>query len=334
MDPVDKTALRAAVLIHEQLAGGQRQDSPICLPEYSWNNIQRLRRQIDRARQRGWQRAARRLTEDLAGALDDCRRQLENAFRVLQSHPSKRRVSSASEIYRDILALYDEFEEVEIDLDEHTLSVTTDRIVLEDINFGRFEIRLDWRRLAEVLPYRVVALDPNPAAKSEDITHPHVQDEQLCEGDGHPAVQSALSQCRLHDFFLLISQLLYTYGRGSAYVELSNWYGVPCQDCGDSVDEDNQYSCDRCGGTLCSSCSISCHGCDNGFCSGCVGPCCRCGGEFCSSCLKRCPVCRQQFCEECREGGLCHACHQKQQEEDPENDPSEDARNEPVVIPA
>jgi hypothetical protein len=131
MDPIHKTALRAAVLIHEQLGSGPHQDSRVCLPEYSWNNLQRLRRQIGRARQRGWQRAARRLTEDLAGVLEDCRRQLDNAIHVLQSHPPQGRVSSASDIYRDILALYDEFEEVEIDLDEHRLSVTTDPIVLD-----------------------------------------------------------------------------------------------------------------------------------------------------------------------------------------------------------
>ena len=49
--------MRAAVLIHERLAGSKSQDVPLYLPEYSWNNIQRLRRQIDMARQRGWQAA-------------------------------------------------------------------------------------------------------------------------------------------------------------------------------------------------------------------------------------------------------------------------------------
>ncbi len=292
MDPINKTALRAAVLIHEQQAGGKHHDLPIYLPEYTWNNIQRLRRQIGRARERGWHRAAAQLTEDLAGTLDDCRRELENASRALQSCHPKRHVSSASDIYRDLLALYDEFEDVNIDLDKHVLSVTTDRIVLEYIRFGRFEIRLDWRRLGDAQPYRVVALDPNPAARRDDVTHPHVQDEQLCEGEGRAAIQAALAECRLHDFFLLISQLLHTYGKGSAYVELENWDGIPCDDCGDSIDEDSRYYCDRCGSTLCGSCSISCHGCDNGFCSDCVSSCCRCGQEFCSSCLETCPVCR------------------------------------------
>jgi len=79
MDPIKKTTLRAAVLIHEQLAGDKRQDVPICLPEYSWNKTQQLRHQIDLASRRGWHGAAARLTEDLAGAMDGCRRELENS---------------------------------------------------------------------------------------------------------------------------------------------------------------------------------------------------------------------------------------------------------------
>ena len=179
---------------------------------------------------------------------------------------------------------------MDIDLDEHELSVTTDRIVLEGVFLGPFEIRLDWQRSASSSPYRVVALDPNPAAKSDDITHPHVQDEQLCEGDGRTAIRAALAECRLYDFFLLVSQLLHTYGRGSAYVELGDWDGVPCEDCGDSVDEDDRYYCDRCDATLCGECSVSCHGCGDAFCSGCLGPCAACGCEYCSSAWRRARV--------------------------------------------
>ena len=52
MNPINKTAIRAAVLIHERLAGDPCHDLPIYLPEYTWNNIQQLRRYIDRARRR------------------------------------------------------------------------------------------------------------------------------------------------------------------------------------------------------------------------------------------------------------------------------------------
>lgn len=331
MESLNKTALRAAVLIREQLSDGPRHEQPLYLPEYSWNNIHQLRRQIDRAHDRGWHRAAARLTEDLADAVGECRRQLENASRVLESRPSKPKASSVSDVYHDIVALDNEFEEVDMDIAEHTLSVTTDRIVLDYVHLGRFEIKLDWRRLGDSQPYRVVALDPNPAAKSEDITHPHVQDEQLCEGEGRTAIQAALAEGRLYDFYLLVSQTLHTYAQGSAYVELDAWDGTPCDECGDSTNEENRYCCDHCGSTLCVNCVITCHACYGSFCSDCIGPCCRCGRDYCSSCLAKCPVCHKQFCEDCREGGLCLACHQKQRNQETENDsPSNDTIGQPA----
>ena len=334
MDPMKKTALRAAVLIHEQLAGGTRQEVPIYLHEHSWENIQQLRRQIDLANRRGWHRAAARRTEDLACAIDGCRREPKNALRGLQSRPAQRHVASASDIYRDILALGDEFEAVDIDLGEHELSVTTDRIMLEGMDFGPFEVRLDWHLLGSSSAYRVVALDPNPAAKNEDVTHPHVQDGSLCEGEGRSAVQAALADCRLYDFFLLVSRLLHTYGRGSAYVELSDWHGVPCEDCGESVDEDDRYYCRRCDAVLCSGCSTTCQACEEPFCSGCLSTCVTCGGDYCSSCLETCRACRRLVCEDCRKNGLCQQCHENQDHEEHEHDPSEEARNEPIAVPA
>jgi hypothetical protein len=342
MDPINpskKIALRAAVLIHEQLAGDKRQDVPICLPEYSWSKIPQLRRQIDLANRHGWHRAAARRTEDLACAMDGCRRELENGVRVLQVRQRDRPVASASEIYRDILALGDEFEAVDIDPGEHKLSVTTDRIVLEEVNLGPFEIRLDWHLLGSSPAYRVVALDPNPAAKNEDVTHPHVQDGSLCEGEGRSAVQAALAECRLYDFFLLVSRLLHTYGRGSAYVELSDWHGVPCEDCGEYVDEDDRYYCRRCDAVLCSGCSAACGACGEPFCSGCLGTCAACDQEYCSSCLETCRACRKPVCEDCREDGLCRQCrenqdHENQDHEEHEHDPSEEDRNSAVAVPA
>ena len=335
MDPINKKALRAAVLIHEHLAGGNRHDAALYLPEYSWHNIQQLRRRIELARRRSWHRAAARTTEVLTRALDDCHRNLENALRTLQSCPVEQPVASASDIYRDILALCEEFDEVDIHLDEHAISVTTDYIVLEHVNLGRFQVRLDWKLLGCCSqPYGIVARDPHPAAARDDVTHPHVQDGQLCEGEGRLAIHAALVECRLFDFFLMVNQLLHTYGQGSAYVELDRWNGVPCDDCGDSVNEDDRYCCHRYEATLCSSCSVSCQDCGDSYCSGCLGTCAACGYEHCSSCLATCPVCRKRFCEDCREDNICLSCHQEQRNAESEHDPSENARNEPVAARA
>jgi hypothetical protein len=132
----------------------------------------------------------------MAEAIRRCHRDLETALRTVEAHSTSRVLRSPSEIYRDILALHAEFDEVEIDFDAHELRVTTDAIVLSDIDLGRFDIRLDWQRLGGPHPYRVVARDPNPSTAKSDVPHPHVQDETLCEGEGRAAIQAALAQCR------------------------------------------------------------------------------------------------------------------------------------------
>jgi hypothetical protein len=147
MERMHKTALRAAVLIRGQLAAPRLPGATLPLPQYAWNAAQQLQRQIERAQQRGWLRAAARLTEDLSSTLDDCRRGLERALGDIQSQPDPSPVPPAADIYRELLALQDEFEETAIDLEQHEVCVTTGPISLEDVYLGRFEVRLDWRRL-------------------------------------------------------------------------------------------------------------------------------------------------------------------------------------------
>ena len=194
---------------------------------------------------------------------------------------SPKHLPTESEIFREILAVQDEFGEVEIDLAEGELAITTDPIVLDDTHLGPFQIRLDIGRLAGRQPYRVVALEPNPAAANEAVTHPHVQDERLCEGDGRAAIESALNAGRLCDFFLIVSRLLGTYARGSAYIELSAWLGIRCQDCGSLTYDDDRCHCDRCDADLCGECCLSCHGCERGLCSDCMSTCQCCGEHYC-----------------------------------------------------
>src|SRR5690606_3706651 len=97
------------------------------------------------------------------------------------------------------------------------VTVVTDDIQLEGIPLGPFKIKLDWSRLGDSQPYEVIAVEANPASSSDDVTHPHVQDNRLCEGDGRQALQKALAQGRLFDFFVLVRQILTTYNPSSAY---------------------------------------------------------------------------------------------------------------------
>src|SRR5262249_1962303 len=144
------------------------------------------------------------------------------------------------------------------------------RIVLEDIELGRFQICLNWRRSHSTLSYRIVALDPNPAACNGDVTHPHVNGEHVCEGDGHLPIARALAEGRLLDLFVIVDRLLHTYAPGRAYVELSSWQGNPCHDCGSIMDEEDYSSCRRCEALLCCDCGFGCSACEQFYCGGCT----------------------------------------------------------------
>lgn len=326
MNEQKRMAIRAAVLIGEHVSGRGTQSDTIRLPEHSWQQVQRLKRQAVLANERGWHLAERTLLHDLTDSLRRFQYEVEGSVRQVETHRKPRPEVSPAEIYRDILAVQQEFEGCEIDLGSHEFSVTTDPIVLEDITFGRFKVCLNWNQIGTCRqPYRVVALDPHPAARNQDVTHPHVQDEQLCEGDGRAAIASALTDCRLYDFFTLVSQVLHSYGKGSAFVETDKWNGILCDGCGDTMDEEDRYCCQHCGNTLCPSCVLSCQHCQDSYCSECLGQCAACGDDHCSSCLAPCSACGKRFCDDCLEEDLCRSCFEKTQDEDQDDDPADDS---------
>ncbi|HVX63244.1 MAG TPA: hypothetical protein VHC19_21665, partial [Pirellulales bacterium] len=223
----------------------------------------------------------------------------------------------------------EEFEEVDADFGEGTIAVTTEPITLSDIFLGPFQIRLAWRDLDEPSPYRVIALEAHPAGTNDGVTHPHVQDEQLCEGEGRQAIEAALAQGRIGDFFLVVAQTLRTYSQGHAYVELSRWRGLVCSDCGAHVDEDEQCVCERCDAEVCSGCSSSCHSCDRGLCSDCATSCEDCQQPLCESCQTACAGCQKMCCEGCLDEGLCSACQADQEQETDQEHESDEASEIP-----
>lgn len=329
MAKIDKKLLRAAVAIHGQLSRHGSSPETIYLPEYYWGIAQTLKRRIVRAREREWYLAAQNLLAELMETCTSFRREMETAIRGIMHCIPPRDPVSASAIYLDLVALHREFGDIAIDLQKRELTVTTQTIELESVFLGEFEIRLQWDQIGQgSQPYRIVAIDPHPAARRAEVTHPHVQDELLCEGDGRSAIAGALSQNRLYDFFVLVDQILHNYGRGSAYVELDDWDGIPCADCGTSLSDDDCSFCTSCDSTLCESCSSTCQGCSNTHCSDCLRPCAACGWDYCASCLATCPICRRRICAECRQEGLCKTCYEKTHEEETEYDSSDDSPSE------
>ena len=122
-----------------------------------------------------------------------------------------KRPATLGDLVADLLALEREFGNRQIDLRCSVLSVETEPIVLEGMDLGRFRIALDWSRWEDDQPYDIIALEPNPAAGNSAVTHPHIEQDGLCTGEGRLPIRQALAEGRLFDLFLLIRQILSTY---------------------------------------------------------------------------------------------------------------------------
>ncbi len=314
----DRSLWKAAGQIHDRLK--TQEPFPNSLPEakYSWLRWQQFHREMEIARGRGWPGAMKHLRESACQTLQELIALLEADRNLLD--PDRRRpvVWSTAEIYRECLALKDEFSEIECDLRTKTLSAVTESITLEEVELGAFEIRLSWSSVDPGLSYEVIAVDPHPCANSDEVTHPHVESNVLCAGDGRYAIKSALEQGRLFDFFLVVRQVLDTYNPGSAYVELASWYGQTCPDCGADVCDDDLYTCEDCETSICGDCFRVCMQCDIHLCGDCGTHCASCQEPTCRHCLTNCSECKAFICKGClnnENDKTCKECLEKREEE-------------------
>jgi hypothetical protein len=285
------------------------------MPVRLWCRCTELVRQIRRAQLRGWNLAASALSKDLECSIPSVLIDLTALQHRLTYRTGRLNFVTANDVYCDLVTLGDEFEELDYDSKLCRLAVTTESIVLEGVYLGAFEIQLHWARVTNggELVYRVIAKDPHPAESRENVTHPHIMDEILCEGDGKYGIRRALSEGRLLDFFTLVAGVLRTYNSESPFVELALWSGSCCSDCGQLIDEEYSYSCNKCGDTVCGECETTCCGCDDYCCSGCIGSCAACEESVCRHCLKPCEACRRHVCPGCLdEQERCTNCHEEE----------------------
>jgi len=317
-----KQMLRLALAIRERYV--ERTDPPVTLPVADWEYLCAKVQRTQRAASRGLRLAAVKLREESNFCLQRLRDQITTVLAAEGDSQMAHAVPSAGEIHGDLTALHEEFGEVSWSLPVGTLSVTTESLVLEGIDLGRFTVELQWAELPEDCAYRVIAVDPRPAASKESVTHPHVEDEALCAGEGRIAIRRALSEGRLADFFLVVANILRTYNHGSAYVTLDAWEGRPCVDCGSHVGGDDAYLCPMCDSILCEDCGRTCTSCSDLCCPECWSHCAACEHAYCKNCLQKCPVCKELVCRDCLLEKDCECCH----EEEPENEsPQSDAAN-------
>ncbi len=309
---------RTAVAIHEQLLPRTSPGEYIELPIAAWQQCQVLHRKMRRSTQRGWQLAAERLQRDLRLAVGRLRDNLTELDRRLGPSNEESGRASINDIYADLVALHEEFEDVSVDRRKRAISVTTEAIELDGVYLGPFQIRLDWNDLSEGHPnnYRVIALDAHPAAANDSVTHPHVQDEAVCEGEGREPIRKALQQGRLLDFFMIVANLLRTYNSDGPFVSLADWHDVECADCGTMICEDERWTCENCAATVCGDCYDNCPGCDGNFCNECVTRCECCDENHCGDCIKPCSCCRAELCPNCLDKKERESNHDEETQED------------------
>ena len=323
-----RQALRAAARIHEHLLGPARLASLPMLPHATWQAVAGHVQRFEWSRSKGWQAAGRSLQSDLSYSVRRLIRELDEYLSQLPTDQRQRRIAAPRDIADDLEALQREFNDVAIDLQERTITVATDPIRLEDLYLGPFEIELRWERIGQTHPYHTRALEPHRPSHDDEVTHPHVRKDLLCEGDGMAAIKAALLEGRLLDFFSLVRQILGTYNDASAYVPLNRWSGVSCIECGCSMDSDDHGLCERC---------------DEGLCGDCSTLCCQCDRYVCGNCLVECKGCRDRYCRRClvdspQSTGFCESCLENKEHPDDESEecaepqPAE-AAGQPAVVP-
>lgn len=309
----NKPLIRLASAIHQAMVRSQKQSPLPVLPQTAWRDAERWLWYLRFSQERGWSGAVEAARGDLAFALKTLVTQSEAALATLENKQPSPPVVPMRDIYEELVALEQEFDELDWDWKKGTLSVVTEPIELEEIDLGPFEIRLDWRQMDSSMPYCVIAKQVHAAECDSSVTHPHVSSERLCEGDGRVPIRQALQQGRLCDFFLLVRQVLQTYNAGSAYVKLQNWTGARCSDCGHDCEE--TLVCQGCESDICEECCCWCSACDGRRCSECRGRCHGCERTHCHDCLSACADCSEDFCEECLTDGCCSDCRKAASDE-------------------
>lgn len=242
-------------------------------------------------------------------------------------------------IISELDQLADDFGHWSLEPTDCALSVITEPVELEGIDFGRFRLSLDVGQVADVtrpLPVRVEALEPNPAAGSDHVTHPHVSESRLCPGDARSPLSRALQDGRLADFFLVLRSVLRTYNPDSAYVDLDTWdHAACCHDCGIGMHPDGTCWCSLCEHDFCDECVGGCLGCHETTCFCCLINCDHCEEGYCSHCIEACVGCGASSCPDCLEDQLCPICQEAKETENesqevcPEATASHSASNHP-----
>ncbi len=306
----DRRTLRLAVRVRmamtENAVNHHRTQLPISIRglQREWESLSLNLRSVTLAADHGWHAAARSVLADGRFTREDVLGRMKDLCDIAEN------LLSPARCWATIHSLYDDLKELQehftvVKWDQHDLCVQTDPITLDGIYLGAFKIKLPIRVLGlegTGNDFGVIALDPHPSEKREDVFHPHVEGTHLCTGEATASISLALKQGRILDFFQLVDGILHTYNEDSPYVRLDHWSEgntIDCWDCGYEVDQEGSFYCDQCSRDFCDDCMTSCKACDNSLCRACSVECPTCEETCCRSCMKPCPACGEATCMSC-----------------------------------
>jgi hypothetical protein len=103
-------------MVCQQLTLRRRVHGEVYLPEHIWERATAHKRLVDRARERGWLGAAKRVAGDLSYELGYLRSQIDRVISVLDRQTELLPIPCQADVFREILSLPHEFPEVRLDL--------------------------------------------------------------------------------------------------------------------------------------------------------------------------------------------------------------------------
>lgn len=267
--------------------------------------LQQLTKLFTRAISKQWLASAVELkkrisyvTDSIEGRAKDIGPDTKEIIAGLRNYPTQ------LNLIEDLKAVKEEFGNLLYDQEESCMVVFSKDITFDDVNLGSFELRIPINLIGSSTT--VVARTPNYPVVDEETTHPHIQNNEMCLGNGRNQFYDAIQQGRVLDAFTTLNSILITYNLNSAYVEIENWNinsedYTECNDCGDSTHVEETNTCEDCESCYCNHCIHGCDVCDGMKCEYCMNnKCSICKDKrLCKDCTHECQICDAIFCEEC-----------------------------------
>ncbi len=239
-----------------------------------------------------------RICSNISYGLNDIVFSIENARSAAHRLDIELKTVDMREVIRDLEKLAIDGN-IFFDRTGEKMIFISDNIILEEVEFGRFEIRVPISLQMHNL--RVVAITPNICPDNTNITHPHVLGDNLCLGAGQRALKLAFQEGRIIDIIEMINSILRCYNCNDAHQMIQTWKGtVLCRNCDEHTLEEEMMGCDGCQNVFCTSCISKCEDCDKFYCDDCICTSCSdCSILLCEGCTNRCHKCQKYYCSGC-----------------------------------